>query len=164
MLKIKNEMIQRIQTIYLLIAMLLLAFVTVGVDFFSFVSEEFRYNFNVYGIQKVALSNNEIAETTNYPIYISTICLILLAFITMMSFKSLDRQFKLGRTLFGLYFVFLIALIIFSFIGDTMIEEEVKREMGLGFFLFASGFPFTFLANTGIKRDKKLLNSLDRLR
>ena len=43
-------------------------------------------------------------------------------------------------------------------------EETASREMGLGFLLFVVGFPFTFLANTGIKRDKKLLDSLDRLR
>jgi len=36
--------------------------------------------------------------------------------------------------------------------------------MGLGFILFVAGFPFTFLANTGIKRDRNLLKSLDRLR
>jgi len=158
-------MIQRIQTIYLLIAIILLGFVTMGVDFFSFISENSRYNFNVYGIQEVDLNTNELLSTTNYPVYISSISLILLAFITMMSYKKLDKQFKLGRTLFGLYFLLLIGLIVFSFIGDSIINlDGLKREMGLGFFLFAAGFPFTFLANTGIKRDKKLLNSLDRLR
>ena len=50
-------------------------------------------------------------------------------------------------------------------VGDSMISvETTKREMGLGYLLFLCGFPFTFLANIGIKRDKNLLDSLDRLR
>ena len=43
-------------------------------------------------------------------------------------------------------------------------DDETKRELGLGFFLFVLGFPFCFLAQLGIKRDKKLLDSLNRLR
>ena len=59
----------------------------------------------------------------------------------------------------------LVSVIVLSIVGDKLIDAETtSREMDLGFFLFVCGFPFTFLANTGIKRDKKLLESLDRLR
>ena len=59
----------------------------------------------------------------------------------------------------------LVSVIILSIFGDSLLNVSIShREMGLGFFLFVSGFPFSFLANTGIKRDKKLLDSLDRLR
>ena len=52
-----------------------------------------------------------------------------------------------------------------SIFGDRLIDvETTSRENGLGLFLFVAGFPFTFLANTGIKRDKELISSLDRLR
>ena len=82
-----------------------------------------------------------------------------------MSYKNLVRQFKLGRMVFGIYFLMIISLILMSYLGDSLIDTETSsREMGLGFILFVAGFPFTFLANTGIKRDKELLSSLDRLR
>jgi len=56
-------------------------------------------------------------------------------------------------------------MILLATFGSKMIgKEDMIREMGLGFFLFVAGFPFTFLANIGIKRDKQLLDSLDRLR
>ena len=48
--------------------------------------------------------------------------------------------------------------------GGMLSAGETKRELGLGFFLFVLGFPFCFLAQLGIKRDKKLLDSLNRLR
>ncbi|MFK7784566.1 MAG: DUF4293 family protein [Crocinitomicaceae bacterium] len=52
-----------------------------------------------------------------------------------------------------------------AFFGDNLIEgEELKRELGLGFYLFVVGLPFSFLANVGIKRDKRLLDSIDRIR
>ncbi len=77
----------------------------------------------------------------------------------------MNRQFKLGRMVFGIYFLMLVSVILLSSFGDYLIDTETtSREMGLGFILFVAGFPFTFLANTGIKRDKQLLESLDRLR
>lgn len=158
-------MIQRIQTVYLAIAIILLTIVTLGTTLFSFVNETTRYSFNSYGIMKYNLSTNNLVSQQSFPFYLGTIALILLCFITLMSYKNLERQFKLGRTVFFLYFVMLMSVVLLSVLGDGMLEAETTgREMGLGFFLFVVGFPFTFLANTGIKRDKKLLDSLDRLR
>ena len=97
--------------------------------------------------------------------FIGTIALILLMFIALMSYKNLNRQFKLGRTVFFLYFIMLISIILLSTFGNKLLQvEATTRAMDLGFILFVIGFPFTFLANTGIKRDKNLLDSLDRLR
>ena len=98
-------------------------------------------------------------------IMVGTIALALLCFLCIMSYKNLQRQFKLGRMIFMLYFVSIVGIILLSFLGDNLIDEaDLKRELGLGFYLFIAGFPFSFLANVGIKRDKRLLDSLDRLR
>lgn len=158
-------MIQRIQTVYLAVVIILLTIVTFGSTLFSFVNETARYSFNSYGIMKYDLATNNLVSQQNFPFYLGTIALILLSFITLMSYKNLNRQFKLGRMVFGIYFLMLMSVVLLSVLGDGMLEAETSgREMGLGFFIFVVGFPFTFLANTGIKRDKKLLESLDRLR
>lgn len=157
-------MIQRIQTIYLAIAIILLSIVTVGTSLFSFATDTVRFTFSSYGITQYSAEGDYISQK-HFPVYIGLIALILLCFICLMSYKNLDRQFKLGRTIFYLYFLMLITVLLLSFFGDSLIDaENAKRELGLGFFLFVAGFPFSFLANTGIKRDKKLLDSLDRLR
>ena len=58
-----------------------------------------------------------------------------------------------------------MASIIFYYAGGGIIKEgEYVRELGLGYALLIAGFPFCFLAQLGIKKDKKLLDSLDRLR
>ncbi|MDG1148480.1 MAG: DUF4293 family protein [Crocinitomicaceae bacterium] len=158
-------MIQRVQTLYLATLIILLSMVTFGSTLFSFVNEASRFEFSSYGIVEYSELNNEIIDSQTFPFFIGTISLILIAFITLMSFKNLDRQFKLGRMVFYIYFIMLISVIVLATFGDSMLDVETnRREMGLGFFLFSAGFPFSFLANTGIKRDRALLNSLDRLR
>jgi len=82
-----------------------------------------------------------------------------------MAYKNVNRQFKLGRSIFYIYFLSLIAVILLSVYGGSLLDvKTTSREMGLGYWLFIAGFPFSFLANVGIKKDKKLLDSLDRLR
>lgn len=158
-------MIQRVQTIYLLIVIVLLSIVTFGMEIVSFVGENSRFTFSSYGIMEYDLTSNQLVKANNWPIFIGFIALILLSFVCLMSYKNLNRQFKLGRTIFGLYFLIVISTILVSTIGDQLIDVPTqKREMGVGFLLLIAGLPFTFLANLGIKRDKKLLESLDRLR
>lgn len=158
-------MIQRIQSIYLGIVIVLLSIVSVGVELFSFIGENSRFTFSSYGITEYSLETGKVIGTQFFPMFIGLIALVLLSFLCLMAYKNLNRQFKLGRMVFYLYFVAVVAVILLANFGNRMIEAEThSREMGLGFILFVCGFPFTFLANTGIKRDKKLLDSLDRLR
>jgi small neutral amino acid transporter SnatA (MarC family) len=101
----------------------------------------------------------------SYPMYISTISLILLCVLTLFSYKNLKRQYKLGRTTFYIYFLLLVILLIMAYFGKGLLNTEVdKRELGTGFILFIIGFPFIFLSNIGIKRDMNLIDSLNRLR
>lgn len=158
-------MLQRVQTIYLGIAIILLGIVSTGSTFFSFVTESNRHSFNAFGITTSDVKTNAITAHNGMLFIVGIIALALLSFICLMSYKNLNRQFKLGRTVFMLYFAGVVGIVVLSFMGDTFVDEPiVKRELGAGFYLFIAGFPFTFLANIGIKRDKRLLDSLDRLR
>ncbi len=156
---------QRVQTLYHAIAIILLGIVSAGSTLFSFVGESSRYTFNAFGITTYELKSGTVTDHEMLPIMVGVIALALLCFICIMSFKNLNRQFKLGRMIFFLYFLGLVGIILLSSLGDGMIDEaNTKRELGVGFYLFIAGFPFTFLANVGIKKDKRLLDSLDRLR
>ena len=158
-------MIQRVQTIYLLIVIVLLSIVTIGSELFSFLSETSRFTFSSYGITEYSIENGDVLGTKTFPFFLGTEALTLLSFVCLMSYKNLKRQYKLGRTIFGLYFLMLVSLIVLSTFGDSIIDVETStRELGIGYMLFVAGFPFVFLSNTGIKRDKNLLDSLNRLR
>lgn len=156
---------QRVQTVYLGITIILLGIVSAGVTLLSFVGESNKYVINSFGITTQNAQTGEAIEHEMMPMMVGTIALALLCFVCIMSYKNLNRQFKLGRTIFLLYFVSVVGVILLSFLGDGMIEEsDVKRELGIGFYLFVAGLPFSFLANVGIKRDKRTLDSLNRLR
>ncbi len=156
---------QRVQTVYLGIAIILLGIVSAGVTLLSFVGESNRYVLNSFGITTENAQTGEAIGHQMMPMVVGTIALALLCFVCIMSYKNLDRQFKLGRMIFLLYFVSVVGVILLSFLGDGMIDEaDVKRELGVGFYLFVAGLPFSFLANVGIKRDKRTLDSLNRLR
>jgi hypothetical protein len=157
-------MIQRIQTLYLAILILLVSIVSTGTSLFSFISETSKFTFSSFGITEYSLDGKFI-QTETFPIFVGTIALVLLSFLCLMSYKNINRQFKLGRLVFFIYFLSLLSIFLLSVFGDRLLDVSSSSiEMGVGYYLFIAGFPFSFLANIGIKRDKKLLDSLDRLR
>ena len=82
-----------------------------------------------------------------------------------MSYKTLEKQLKLARYNSFLYLISVLALVIFGASGGNyFFDGEGSRELGAGFSLIVVSFPFAYLAQLGVKRDKKLLESLNRLR
>ena len=159
-------MIQRIQTVYYIISMFFLGILLSGMDLLRFVTKDSYYSFNVHGIaQHFTDSKLTLVQTKSVPLYLSVIGLILLQFVVIMSYKNLNRQFQLARSIFFLYLLILIAFVVFASIGYSPSKSiETTRELGLGFIFLVLGFPFAFLGQIAIKRDKKLLDSLNRLR
>jgi len=156
-------MIQRVQTIYLFLAIICLGSTCMGLEFYRFVQPNEAFTFSVFGIESVKGDASTIHKSI--PIYLSVIGFCLFLFMTLMSYKNLKRQLKWVRSCTFLYAVFVIASIVFYYAGGGIISEgEYVRELGLGYALLIAGFPFCFLAQLGIKKDKKLLDSLDRLR
>lgn len=160
-------MIQRVQTIYYILAIICLSSLLSGMEIFRFVGAKTYFVFNAFGIEKGKVNDPEgsLERLSKMPFFLTLISFILFIFIALMGYKNLTRQFKLARTIFFIYLLLIVSLVIFAIMGGGMLSaEETKRELGLGFFLFVLGFPFCFLAQLGIKRDKKLLDSLNRLR
>lgn len=158
-------MIQRVQSIYLGLCILALTSLFFGVSIVDFSSASMKYEISAYRWSKIDPNTGEILKSSlHFGIAIVSV-LIVSALVTLTQFKNLKKQFKLGRSLFFTYFVVLLFATLFVSFGSSWIDGEIEtREIGLGYLLFVAGFPFTFLANIGIKRDKALLDSLDRLR
>jgi hypothetical protein len=156
-------MLHRVQTYYLAVVIIIQAITTTGIDFFRFFdTDETVYVFNAWGLS--AYASGDRTGGTLFPVFVGFIALALLAFLCMMSYKNIDRQFKLGRLVFYLYFVSVISVYLFATFGEDWVSNTIEsREVGWGYWLFIAGFPFSFLANTGIKRDKRILDSLKRL-
>ena len=158
-------MIQRIQSLYFLVCMILIGSLLSGVDIFRFVHEKESYAMTVYGISKSSLQSKEILHQDTGFYYLWSIGLILFTFYTLMSYKTLEKQLKLARYNSFLYLISVLALVIFGASGgNNFFDGEGSRELGAGFSLIVVSFPFAYLAQLGVKRDKKFLESLNRLR
>lgn len=152
-------MLQRIQTIYFLLAVacLLLMF---AFDFALIDVVKNQYIFNASGIMV------ENKEASLIPFSVVIILLAVYTLGVMMLYKKRPLQLKLGRLNYLLY-LFLIVMMFYS--ADNAAEATGLKDIavikyGIGFYLPIAALPFLFLANRAIKRDEEIVKAIDRLR
>lgn len=161
-------MIQRIQSIYLAVAIILLSVLSTGVTILEFAGKESVSKFSTFGLYWTNdIAKNPTSEHADFafPFYIVSILLVLMLFVTLMGYKNLKRQLNLAKYTFLVYTLLSLALVIYSILaGEHLFSETVKTHFGIGYFLFLAGLPLTFLALKAIKKDKSLIDSVDRIR
>lgn len=158
-------MIQRIQTIYLSLVAILTA-LTTFFDLALFkMNEELIYTYSIYKI--VPQDGGEVITPGNWiPQIILLTVIFILAIFILFKFKNRKLQLKLGN----LNYLFLATFIISSYLSIMNISnilelgENVKTTYYIGFYLPIAAITFQFLANRGIKKDEKLVKSVERLR
>ena len=136
-------MLQRIQTLYLLIA----AGISVGLIFL----------FPIWETQEGAMvyAYNELLY------FILFLGSGLLSIVSIFMFKNRKLQFVLGR-LNIIFNFFLLGFFVYQSLkvsGETMVSEK-----GIGMLLPIISIVFLVLANKAIKKDEDLVKSVDRLR
>jgi len=143
-------MIQRIQTIYLLLA--------------SLVSGGLIFVFNLWNTIKekifvVDLFSKDIVVLKAIPFMFITSSLLSIGAIFL--FKDRKLQFVLGRVIILINLILLGLLIYLSLnlSGETMVSEK-----GIGMFLPVLAILLIVFANKAIKKDEDLVKSVDRLR
>lgn len=137
-------MIQRIQTIYLL-----LAFVVTGILLFF--------------IPLWTMSDNKEYFFMQSQVY--TIILGLSASLTLLgivSYKKRQNQFVIGRLNIVLNLI-LLGLFVYRSLNLSG-ETPAVSEKGIGMFLPVVTIVLLVLANKAIKKDEDLVKSVDRLR
>jgi len=155
-------MIQRIQSIYLLLAIVAAALM------FAFPLATFYgdSNFTLYAYRVVFNDPDPSISFNAYflmPLMGLLIFIILLSIITIVSFKNRKRQILLTKIAMGLTLV-LLAAYFFGYMG--LLEKSAGNPPTYQFasFMPALVFLFLLLANRGIMKDEKLIKSMDRLR
>lgn len=136
-------MIQRIQSLYLIIAILLNGVLSLFLPLW--ISSD---NLEIYALsQPVAIS-----------LFFSS---VIISIISLISFKARKRQFVLGRINIILNFV-LVG--VFAYWTLNLPGEMDISEKGIGMLLPIISIVFIALANKAIKKDEDLVKSVDRLR
>lgn len=136
-------MIQRIQTIYLVIAAIIMGALYM---WFPIVLGE----------------DGTVIIDRKEPLVLGLIFIsIALAIISILSFKKRQLQFVLNRLNIISNF---ILLGVFVYRSLTLSGETLVSEKGIGVLLPIISIVFLVLANKAIKRDEDLVKSVDRLR
>ena len=153
-------MIQRIQTLYLLISLVIVTLI-LFFPFFEFNAGE--YIFNCFNITKI--SHNEIILIKNsYPLGILISIILLLHLIAIFTFKirSLQMRITVLTIILLIGFYGLLAFYRFVMLDFEIISSETKYSFTLIIPIIST--ILVFLANRKIKKDDELVKSADRIR
>jgi len=150
-------MIQRLQSLYLLLTTLLsLLFLKSGFIAFSDGSDSV-INFTIAGISGVS---EPLMKTI--PVTLLIIIIPVLSLITIFLFKNRRLQLILSKLLLALVSVFIIVVMFYSYAVVSRYNAELIPGIRMA-------VPFiqlflVFMAYRGIKKDDDLVKSYDRLR
>lgn len=155
-------MIQRIQTVYFLIAALLVATTLFGTDLFSFTQGEFVHS------TAYKLFRGAVVEGKKVDFWMLSLVQVVFALMIIFSFKMRHRQIFLGWILLLLNilssFWIVLGANVHSAECTNCAELATGLSFGIAFYLHAAAFIFVFLGIRGVRKDKKTIDSLNRLR
>lgn len=157
-------MLQRVQTIWLLLASIVL----LGLFVFPYVNY-----IDLVGLGKQILVtgeygavNNEVVKKEGYILQIlGTVVLVLVPLVTIFQFKSRKLQLKMIYTEMVLIVLFALWLYFSASSTLSLINQSLgTKNIGVGIFLLPLSIVFLSMAIGGIRNDEKLIKSADRLR
>jgi len=159
-------MIQRIQTVFYTLAILALALPMANMEIFSFANEDMTLSVTLFGTASDELiENGRQFPIPQLPLFLGNLLVILLLLITIFSYKNLKKQAKLGRFTMIIYLLVMAGLCVMGyFLSQWLIAFRMSLMPGIGFYFMLAAIVFIWLGNRGVKSDRKLIASLDRLR
>lgn len=158
-------MIQRVQTIYLL-----LAAICGGLTFFlpyaQFYSADLKLaEYAMFGVFNLQSDTLELVGPYAFPAWIFGVLSVMVPSIAIFLYKKRPVQYRISR----LAYITNLAYAVFLFfaidaVASNLFDENVRVLHHIGFYLPVAAIPLCFLAVRGIKKDEALVKSLDRIR
>lgn len=147
-------MIQRIQTVYLIIAAILLSLLFL-IPFAEIAKDGMVYLFDFKGV-----SANGTLKENGYVISVLTGIIIVLQGIAILSFKNRIRQIRL--LVISILLMLGLLGMFFFFTYYTFSDAQVSFKISIVFPLIA--IILDYMAIRAIGKDEKLIRSIDRIR
>lgn len=157
-------MLQRIQTVYLFLAIVFIALsVILPIAFYSnlIVGNQFEYSI----LKFLSPENSSNLGFNSLPLFVPAAISIILSIIAIFVFKNRKLQINLTvySMVFNVVYVGLLAYYFLSVITNSVSNDvNVSHKYPLVFPVIA--LIFSYLAIRGIKKDEDLIKSVDRLR
>ena len=150
--KIICSMIQRIQTLFLILA----AVCFIGL---------FKFPFATSNVSTGQFLTDQVYNVLDHPV-LSVIAGLggLLALINIFLYKKRATQMRIGYLVIVLSILLLIVSYLLFTNDAATISSEARIDDGMGMFLPVGALIFVLIANYFIKKDDKIVKSMDRLR
>lgn len=162
-------MIQRIQSVFLLLAALVMISI-LFLPIWGKVDQQAGEVINLNAFQlvytEVDVDGNEQIIAIKDTFWISVFALLAagVALFSIFQYKNRLRQIQLGALNSLLIGVTLGFCYWYSTKGDQMLDSGGMGRYYLGFYIIVAALFFNMLANRFIRRDEKLVRSADRIR
>ncbi|MCR5888039.1 DUF4293 domain-containing protein [Hymenobacter sp. J193] len=155
-------MIQRIQSVFLL----LLALAMLSVVFLPIWSKTDPLTGNevVLTATQLAFTKGQGPATSTWPIAALAVAAAAVAVFEIFQFRNRLRQQQIGTFNLLLIMSTIGAGFYYSGIGERLLNIKVPGTFEAGFYLPTLALLLNVLANRFIRRDEKLVRSMDRLR
>lgn len=145
-------MIQRIQSIWLFLA----ALAATGLLYFNL--------YTYHALENAVDTAKQFKANDQYGLFVLAILLIILPFVNIFMFKNRKRQKGLAALsiVVAIGFIAVMVMLITNLRNNT--PPPSSGSYGIGAIMPILSIVFLFLAINGIRKDEKLVKSLDRLR
>ena len=154
-------MIQRIQTIFLLLGIIALGLFNIY-PYWVTTATDNQESFQLMSYGFVTIESGR-AETI-YGLYTVVAGIAIMALLVMLievlSYKNRILQMKLA---IANSFIMSLDLVLMTYLIVSL-QDEYQGSFGLGLFIFALAMLFNITSRRFIQRDEKLVRSVDRLR
>lgn len=144
-------MIQRVQTLYLLIALILSSVAPIFISLWENVSGQTVFALDLLKYESLLVNMVPVLFVVS----------ALMSLITIFQFKKRQLQFVLGRLniLINLILLGVLIILLQNLSGEVFISEK-----GIGGFIPILVIVLIVIANKAIRKDESLVKSVDRIR
>ncbi|WP_375559334.1 DUF4293 domain-containing protein [Bernardetia sp. OM2101] len=155
-------MIQRIQSIFLLMVSILMG-LTIFLPIWGKADGANKIEMNSIEMIQTLAGDLVMEQTTIYLAIIAGLTAIL-AFWNIFNFKNRRFQMKIGLFCMLLISAFIVISVFITYQAQDIFSPEIGGVFGVGFFLPVAAILFNWLSVRFIKKDEDMVRSADRLR
>lgn len=156
-------MIQRIQSVYLVIIAILAA-LTLALPLADLINSATNQNYliDIRGISLIKPTGEAVLQSTTWTMTSFALVVGVLAIISLFSFKKRQKQIRLCVMNFVFMIAYYIIMVIYIWIACSQLETDWHLRFTV--ILPLISMILNYLAIGAIGKDEKLVKSLDRLR
>ena len=155
-------MLQRIQTVFLFLVIVLIALsVVLPIAFYSNLIKGSQFNYAILNF--LSFGENSKGGFSSLPLFIPAALCVLLSIIEIFAYKKRGFQIKIG--IFNILFnVIYLGILMYYFSAIFTASADIKVLYKYPLIFPVIALILNVLAIRGVKKDDELVKSLDRLR